>query len=116
MLTNKNNDKEKESKQIVTPLYPKCDKKYCRQSGTLFPIIQWPLPDWTFNGQKKKRADMEIQLNVCPTHAVDDHSLYIDDEAWHKLTNALSIRRQPVPKRDELKVIYKPLEDRRYAE
>lgn len=98
-----------------TSLYPKCDWKFCRQNGTLFPLIEWPIPKWTYTGKKKKKADMEINLNVCPTHAKEDVSLFLDDDQWHKLTNALSVRKQPIPKREDLRMNFKALEDRRYA-
>lgn len=93
------------------PLYPKCDWKYCRNPGTLFPILVLPEPAWTGG---KGVIEMEMDLNVCVKHANEDRlDWFLDDEGWHEIENSLAIRRLAIPKRETVRVIFRALEDRK---
>lgn len=93
-------------------IYPKCDWKYCRKPGTLFPIIVLPMPKWSQH--KKAKIEMEQDLNVCTDHAQAERiEWFLDDDNWTQLCNALAIRRLPIPDRRSVSIIFRVLEDRK---
>jgi hypothetical protein len=94
----------------VKRFYPKCDWRYCRNNGMLFPILVLPAPSYT----NQKAIEMEMNLNVCIEHAKEDHIEYfLEDAGWEQIKNALAIRKLAAPERKDVKVIFRALEDRR---
>ncbi len=90
--------------------YPKCDKKYCRNEGTLFPILTMPAPKFT----RQKTIEIEIDLNVCVQHSeITPIGDYMDDEGFADIIKSFTLRRFTLPKREEITVIFRALEDRK---
>jgi hypothetical protein len=90
-------------------LYPKCDWRYCRQNGTLFPILTMPAPKFT----RQSVIEMELDLNVCNQHADEDKvEHFLDDKGWFEIQQYLAMRKLTIPDRSEVKVIFRALEDR----
>jgi hypothetical protein len=104
MISNKKKTKAQSS-------IPKCDWKFCRNPGELFPIIVIPPPKWVAN--KDAKIEMEMDLYVCQKHAVEDINLFMDDIGWEQVLHALGVRRLARPDRKTIYVIFRPLEDRK---
>ena len=92
---------------------PKCDWRYCRNRAELFPVLTMDSPKWV---ETHKRIEMELDLNVCNTHAVSDTKLFLDDLGWAQLIRNFATRKLPLPERDEIQVIFRALEDRGLAQ
>jgi hypothetical protein len=91
-------------------LYPKCDWRYCRNNGTLFPILLMPAPKWA----EQKDIEMEMSLNVCVVHADENKlDLFLDDRGWFQVQQALALRKLAIPDRSQVRLIFKALEDRK---
>ncbi len=106
MTTNKKTTKPKST-------YPRCDRKRCMNDAQMFPIMVIPAPKWSHN--PKAKIEMELALNVCPQHAVEDIDLFMDDNGWAQLQQNFEARRMVLPKRKDIKVIFKALEDRKFS-
>jgi hypothetical protein len=104
MVTNKKRTKASSS-------MPRCDKRRCLSPAELFPVIVIPAPKWAQN--KEARIEMEMDLNVCSKHAIEDINLFIDDAGYEQVVHALGVRRLAKPDRKTIYVIFKPLEDRK---
>jgi hypothetical protein len=101
-------------KHPTTPLTPpRCDWKRCMNDAQMFPIIVVPAPKWATN--KKAKIEMEMALNVCPKHAVEDINLFMDDAGFEQLVHGLGVRKLPRPNRKSIYVIFRALEDRQVA-
>lgn len=90
---------------------PRCDKKRCFNDAELFPVIVIPAPSWAHN--PKAKIEMEMDLNVCQQHAIEDINLFMDDAGYEQIVHALGVRRLAKPDRGTIYVKFKPLEDRK---
>lgn len=100
----------KKVEQKKKNIYPKCDWKYCRNPGTVFPILVMPAPSWT----EQKAIEMEMGLNVCVEHANENKiEDFLSDEGWYQIQQALALRKLAIPDRKDVKVIFRALEDRK---
>lgn len=90
---------------------PRCDRKRCMIEASLFPVIVIPSPKWSNN--PKAKIEMEMDLNVCQKHAVEDINIFMDDNGYHQVCQALATRRLAIPERRTITVTFKPLEDRK---
>jgi hypothetical protein len=93
--------------------YPRCDRKRCLQNAQLFPILVIPAPAWSRT--PKAKIEMELGMNVCPKHAIEDVRVFMDDAGWHQLQHNFAARHLFLPQRERITVIFKALEDRKYA-
>lgn len=98
---------------IQEELHPRCDWKRCMNDAQMFPIIVVPAPKWSHN--PKAKIEMEMDLNVCPKHAVEDIDVFMDDIGWQQLVHSFGMRRLPSPNRKTIYVIFRALEDRQVA-
>lgn len=92
------------------PFTPRCDWKRCVNDAQMFPIIVVPAPGWSNN--PKAKIEMEMDLNVCPIHAVEDINVFMDDVGWEQLVHGFGARKMALPDRKKVYVIFKALEDR----
>lgn len=90
---------------------PRCDRKRCFKPAELFPILVVPAPKWAEN--PKAKIEMEMDLNVCQKHAIDDIGQFMDDQGYEFIVHAMGVRRLPKPERKTIYVIFRALEDRR---
>lgn len=90
---------------------PKCDWRYCRNQAEVFPILVVPAPKWAQN--KEAKIEMEMDLNICQVHAVEDINLFMDDRGYEQIVHALGVRRLAKPERATIYVIFRALEDRK---
>lgn len=93
--------------------HPRCDRKRCMEVAQMFPIIIIPSPKWSNNS--KAKIKMEMDLNLCPRHAVEDISIFLPDQQWAELVHNFGVRKMALPERDSIYVIFRALEDRQVA-
>lgn len=94
------------------PLVPRCDRKRCQNSAQMFPILVIKAPEWSSNPEKK--IEMELDVNVCPEHATERVKDFVDQDGWKQLCDNFAARRMPLPRRKDLSIIFRALEDRKF--
>lgn len=102
------NTKTKKRKSI----YPRCDRKRCMNDAQMFPILVIPAPKWSAN--PKAKIEMELGVNVCQKHAVEDPNEFVDEAGWKQIKENFQARRMTLPERNRVTVIFKALEDRKF--
>ncbi len=106
MTTNKKPIKKKK-------LAARCDRKRCMFDATVFPILIIPAPKWSHN--PKAKIEMELGVNVCTRHAIEDVDVFIDKEGWKQLTENFAARRMVTPDRKQVTIEFRALEDRQFS-
>ncbi len=97
--------------EVLLP--PRCDRKRCLNNAELFPIMVMPAPKWSHN--PKAKMQMELSMNVCPKHAIDDVDQFVDDTGWQQIRDNFASRRMVIPDRKLVNIVFCPLKERRFA-
>jgi hypothetical protein len=79
----------------------KCFRLGCQNEAHVSPIISF-----SAKAAPEVRAEFKMPLLICLEHAVDDASLYVNDEGWLQIVEAVKKAGRAYPDRDSLQVRY----------